>query len=348
VSTMIIESGLDYPNVNTIVVSRADRFGLAQLYQLRGRVGRRERQAYAYFLVPRQLSLTEAAARRLEAMEEFEELGSGYRLAMRDLEIRGAGNVLGVEQHGHVAAVGFEMYCKMLKEAVDSLRGEETEVRPQCTIEAPYDCFVPDTYVQDPDERMLIYKRLARASEPDDVEGIEHELADRFGPAPDPVRNLLDLTRVKLEAARLGVVLVQMREPGHRRRVRSEALERAAEPPRSRAEVPRNVPRSVRGSNRLRRLAEKIGTGGLGGADATKSAAALDFAPGKALTPEQCGRLVETFGDRLLFKSGKSFGVSLKGEPATPLLQDVKNLLQVAYFSHKINDLPVKKQGRQA
>ncbi len=347
VSTTIIESGLDFPNVNTILVNRADRFGLAQLYQLRGRVGRRERQAYSYFLIPRQLTLTEVAAKRLLAMEEFEELGSGYRLAMRDLEIRGAGNVLGVEQHGHVAAVGFEMYCKMLKDAVEALRGEAAEDIPQCRVESPYDCFIPESYIQDPEERMMIYKRLARVAEPVDLEGIGKELKDRFGPGPDAVRTLLDLTSVKLYAALLGVVLVRLREPGYRRRIRSQALEQAAEPPRSAAEVPGNVPKSVEGSNRLRRLAETIG-GGLGNSLDSRPVATFEFGPGKALLPDQCGRLVETFGDRLLFKSGKTFGVSLDGDPPAPLLQDVKNLLQVAYFSSKINDLPDKKQGRSA
>jgi transcription-repair coupling factor (superfamily II helicase) len=348
VSTMIIESGLDFPNVNTIIVNRADRFGLAQLYQLRGRVGRRERQAFAHFLIPRQLSLTEAASKRLQAMEEFEELGSGYRLAMRDLEIRGAGNVLGVEQHGHVAAVGFEMYCKMLKEAVESLRGEEKLDVPQCKVEAPYDYIIPDTYVADADERMMIYKRLARAAEPDELESIEQELADRFGPIPPQVRSLLDMSAVKLYGALSGVVLARLREPGYRRRARPAALEQAAEPPRSTGPAPAGVPRSARGSNRLRRIAETIGLGGGLGAPGSRSDATLDFAPGKAFTPEQCGRLVETFGARLLFKSGKSFCVTLEGDPSAGLLQDVKNLLQVAYFSSKINDLPVKNEGRPA
>jgi transcription-repair coupling factor (superfamily II helicase) len=212
VSTMIIESGLDFPNVNTLIVNRADRLGLAQLYQLRGRVGRRERQAYAYFMVPRQISLTPSAVKRLQAMEEFEELGSGYRLAMRDLEIRGAGNVLGVEQHGHVAAIGFDLYTKMLKETVEGIRGESREETPPCRVEAPYSCYVPDRYVPDADERMLIYKRMARMTDPDEVTAMEAELRDRFGDPPPPTRTLLDLAAIKLEASRLGVVLVQLRD----------------------------------------------------------------------------------------------------------------------------------------
>jgi len=232
VATMIIESGLDFPNANTLIVNRADRFGLAQLYQLRGRVGRRERQAYAYFLVPRQISLTPSAVKRLQAMEEFEELGSGYRLAMRDLEIRGAGNVLGVEQHGHVAAVGFELYCKMLKETVEQLRGEKRDETPPCRVEAPYACYIPDRFVPDADERMFLYKRFARMTDAAEVPAMEAELVDRFGEVPPPARALLDLAAIKLEAQALGIVLVQLRDPGYRLGTRAGAA-----PPRGEANL---------------------------------------------------------------------------------------------------------------
>jgi len=332
ISTMIIESGLDFPNANTIIVNRADRFGLAQLYQLRGRVGRRERQAYAHFLVPRQMSMSDAASKRLQAMEEFEELGSGYRLAMRDLEIRGAGNVLGVEQHGHVAAIGFEMYCQMLKEAVDTMRaGEEhVEIVP-CRIETPYECFLPVTYIDDADERMMIYKRLAGTAKTEVIDAIEEELVDRFGALPTPARYLLDLTRVKLLAGGLGVALVQIREKGFRSHI-PEALQQAAEVPRELSSAPRSVPRASHGSNRLKRIAAQMGPVG--------GTSTLEFAPGKALSAEQCGRLVETFGGRLLFKSGKAFGINLQAKPDQAQLDDIKNLLQVAWFSNKINSLP--------
>jgi transcription-repair coupling factor (superfamily II helicase) len=213
VTTTIIESGLDFPNVNTIVVNRADRFGLAELYQLRGRVGRREQQAYAYLLVPRNFSISEHASRRLQAMEEFEELGSGYRLAMRDLEIRGAGNVLGVEQHGQIVAVGFDLYCKMLKEAVEKLKGRPTSERPQCRIETRSPGFLPDEYVDDQNERMAVYKRLARLEIPEDVDDLEREIVDRFGALPPPAVNLIELTRMKLRAMHLGMGLIQFR-PG--------------------------------------------------------------------------------------------------------------------------------------
>jgi transcription-repair coupling factor (superfamily II helicase) len=213
ISTTIIESGLDFPNVNTIIINRADRFGLAELYQLRGRVGRREQQAYAYLLVPRNFSVSETAGKRLQAMEEFEELGSGYRLAMRDLEIRGAGNVLGVEQHGQIVAVGFDLYCKMLKEAVERLKGEPETEAPQCRIETRVPSFLPDDYVEDQNERMTIYKRLARLETAEAVDDIEAELRDRFGALPPEAANLIELSRVKLRAMRIGIGLVQLR-PG--------------------------------------------------------------------------------------------------------------------------------------
>jgi transcription-repair coupling factor (superfamily II helicase) len=297
IATMIIESGLDFPNVNTLIVNRADKFGLAQLYQLRGRVGRSERQAYAYFLVPRQISLTPMAVRRLQAMEEFEELGSGYRLAMRDLEIRGAGNVLGVEQHGHVAAVGFDLYCKMLKETVDQLSGESHEATPPCRVEAPYNCYLPDRFVPDADERMVLYKRFARMTDPVEAQAMEVELRDRFGEIPPPARALLDLAWIKLEAQSLGIVMVQMRDPGYR-------------------------------------------LGSRAGATAPRGEALLEFAPGRALTPEIYARLSETFGRRILFKAGKTLAVNLIGQPPVRLADDVKNLLHVARFSSNINTLP--------
>jgi transcription-repair coupling factor (superfamily II helicase) len=211
VSTTIIESGLDFPNVNTIIINRADRFGLADLYQLRGRVGRRERQAFAYLLVPRNFSVTESASRRLQAMEEFIELGSGYRLAMRDLEVRGAGNILGVEQHGQLVAVGFDLYCKMLKEAVEALQGRQKTDQPQCRIETRWRTFLPDSYVEDQNERMALYRHLARIEDPRDIDELEDGLTDRFGSPPPEAINLLELTRMRLRATALGVALIQFK-----------------------------------------------------------------------------------------------------------------------------------------
>jgi transcription-repair coupling factor (superfamily II helicase) len=317
VSTMIIESGLDLPNVNTIIINRSDRFGLAQLYQLRGRVGRREQQAYSYFLIPRQMSLTEGASRRLQAMEEFEELGSGYRLAMRDLEIRGAGNVLGLQQHGHVAAIGFDLYCKMLKEAVEKLRGEEEPPVPECRVESPYSYYLPDTYVEDADERMMIYKRMSRLASIEALQAIESELVDRFGEPPSPVRYLLDLAAVKILAAVQGVALVRFR------------LDRSA---RDRARQADKLKRALSGVDRISRGA---GADALaGGGD--RGTADFEFSPGRSFSPAQCMKLVETFESRLLFKSGRPFAVRLESEPADRLIVDAKNLLQVAYFSNKM------------
>jgi transcription-repair coupling factor (superfamily II helicase) len=318
ISTMIIESGLDMPNVNTILINRADRFGLAQLYQLRGRVGRREQQAYAYFFIPRRLSLSEGATKRLQAMEEFEELGSGYRLAMRDLEIRGAGNVLGVEQHGHVAVVGFELYCKMLKEAVDKIRGEAEPPVPQCRIESPYSYYVPDSYVEDADERMMIYKRMAGFSTIEALESMEAELTDRFGEPPAPARMLLDLTGIKVMAGLLGVVLVRFR------------LDRSA---RERARQAARLQHALQAVDRVSR-GEGAAVLSAGGRD--RGTVDFEFAPDRSLSPAQCMNLVETFESRLLFKSGKPFAVTLASEPSERLIDDAKNLLQVAYFSNRM------------
>ncbi len=307
ISTMIIESGLDFPNVDTIVINRADRFGLAQLYQLRGRVGRRERQAYAYMLLPRYVSLNENARKRLQAMEEFEELGSGYRLAMRDLEIRGAGNVLGIEQHGHMMAVGFDLYYKMLREAVEVLQGKPKRAAAECRLEVGIKSFLPDWYVEDQDERMALYKRLASVGMTDELDAIEEEIIDRFGTLPPEARNLIDLARIKLQAELLGV-------------------------------------------NRIRIKRNKV---------------VLGFSEGRALSPRQCAHLVETHHDALLFKSGRVFsaildlgesgrgreGVALGLEeggsadervwesgrlkPDERILEEVKNLLKLAYDSDK-------------
>ncbi|OQY27429.1 MAG: transcription-repair coupling factor [Candidatus Cloacimonetes bacterium 4572_55] len=196
-STMIIESGLDNPNANTILVNRADRFGLAQLYQLRGRVGRSHHHAFAYFMVPPDRTLSMIARRRLRVLEEAEELGSGLKLAMSDLEIRGAGNLLGAEQSGHVVAVGIEMYSKMLKEEVERLRGSSPSKKPEVKIETEIKCYLPDTYIDDQEEKVSLYQRLAECETIDQVEEIGAELVDRFGKLPVEAVNLLDLIAVK-------------------------------------------------------------------------------------------------------------------------------------------------------
>jgi transcription-repair coupling factor (superfamily II helicase) len=211
VSTMIIENGLDIPSVNTLIVNRSDAFGLAQLYQLRGRVGRSNVKAYAYFLVPSRQALTEGAMKRLRAIAEFDELGSGFALAMRDLEIRGAGNLLGAEQHGFVAAVGFDMYCRLLDEAVKELKGLPVEERPEPRLVTDLAAFFPDEYVQDAEEKIALYKRLADAREPSDVQVLETEMTDRFGRLTPEARALFHLRRLKVLGRAIGAGLIQVR-----------------------------------------------------------------------------------------------------------------------------------------
>ncbi len=205
-ATTIIESGLDIPNANTVIVEDADKLGLAQLYQIRGRVGRSARVAYAYFTYRRERRLTEVAERRLEAVKEFTELGSGFRIAMRDLEIRGAGNLLGPEQHGFVAAVGFEMYAQLLEEAVRELRGEREVPETRTTVELSVDAYLDDAYIAEPRVKLEFYKKIHAAAASEDVHAVEEELRDRFGPYPAGVQNLLRLARIRIAAQRLGVL----------------------------------------------------------------------------------------------------------------------------------------------
>ncbi len=205
VCSTIIESGLDIPNVNTIVVNRADLFGLAQLYQLRGRVGRGANRAYAYFLYPKGRQLGEVAEKRLKAIFEATELGAGFRIAMKDLEIRGAGNILGPEQHGHVAAVGFHLYTQLLGEAVKRLKGQEVKPRPVVTVDLPLAAYLPTDYVADDAARLNLYQRLAGVADLDALGAIALELRDRFGPPPEPALTLLYVVQVKCLAASAGV-----------------------------------------------------------------------------------------------------------------------------------------------
>src|SRR5256714_1877802 len=212
VCTTIIESGLDIPNVNTIIVERADRFGLAQLYQLRGRVGRSGRRAYAYFLYDPRRSLTEQADKRLDVISGLHELGQGFKIALRDLEIRGAGNLLGTEQHGAIAAVGFEMYLQMLQSAVAKLRtgSEETAVgdvlsTAEMNLDLPLDHFIPRSYIRDEKLRLGAYRQLAGAEDEEELDSLLRSLKDRYGPAPDHPTNLLYSLRVKLRGQRLGL-----------------------------------------------------------------------------------------------------------------------------------------------
>ena len=212
VSTAIVESGLDIPASNTIIVNRADRFGLAQLYQLRGRVGRERQQGYCYLLVPADGRVDEQAQRRLRVLQELTELGSGFKLALRDLEIRGAGNLLGAQQHGHIAAVGYDLYSKLLAEAVRELGGQPTQATVDAQVSAPVEGFLPEEYVPEVNQRLALYKRLAGAADVETLEDIRAELADRFGPPPAEAAQLIDVVRIRLAAQRLGVEKVEIGE----------------------------------------------------------------------------------------------------------------------------------------
>jgi transcription-repair coupling factor (superfamily II helicase) len=202
-STALIENGLDIPRANTIIVNHAERFGLADLYQLRGRVGRSNRRAYAYFLIPAEEALTPTAKRRLAALKEFSDLGAGFRLAALDLELRGAGNLLGAEQHGHVNAIGIDLYLKMLDETVAELRGAPRQPEVHTTLNLGLDIKIPDDYIGDENQRLRMYKRISSLSTPEARADLEAELTDRFGPIPPSVSNLLDYALLKSAAEKL-------------------------------------------------------------------------------------------------------------------------------------------------
>jgi transcription-repair coupling factor (superfamily II helicase) len=210
VATTIIESGLDLPQVNTLIVERADVLGLAQLYQLRGRVGRSSQRAYAYLFHAVSDRLTEEAHRRLEAIGEFADLGSGFQLAMRDLEIRGAGSVLGNMQSGHISAVGLDLYVELVADAVEQLTTGETSERqpPGVRIEMPVEAHLPDDYVPDQESRLEAYRRLAAATTHPDVDDVVAEWEDRYGPLPRRADALVEVARLRVEALRVGVTEV--------------------------------------------------------------------------------------------------------------------------------------------
>ena len=220
--TTIIESGLDIPNANTIIIDRADRFGLADLYQLRGRVGRSNHKAYAYLLLPRELmGGTGEARQRIAAIRQYSNLGAGFRVAMRDLEIRGAGNILGTEQSGHILAIGFEFYCRLLKSAVAKLKGEKAPGRPEVRVEIDFlatdpaaaekgrlPAWIPNDYIAEPRERIAAHRELAEAETLPALDQVKARWRDRYGRLPAPARNLLKLGAIRLRAAAAGIDLV--------------------------------------------------------------------------------------------------------------------------------------------
>jgi transcription-repair coupling factor (superfamily II helicase) len=204
-ATTIVENGLDIANANTIIINRADRYGLSQLYQLRGRVGRSDRPAYAYLLIPPEQSLSPVARKRLAAIREFSDLGSGFRVAALDLEIRGAGNLLGGQQSGHIDAVGFEMYMKLLEDAVRELKGEDLDDDVRATVNLKVDLRIDEAYVEDVNQRLMVYRRIAGARREDEIARIVDEVRDRYGPLPASVLNLADYARVRVLADGLGI-----------------------------------------------------------------------------------------------------------------------------------------------
>jgi len=204
-ATTIVENGLDIPNANTIIINRADRYGLSQLYQLRGRVGRSDRAAYAYLLIPPEDNLSPIAKKRLAAIKEFSDLGSGFRVAALDLEIRGAGNLLGGEQSGQIDTVGFELYMKLLEQTVRELKGEEIEDDVRATVNLRVDLKIDDSYVADMNQRLMLYRKVAAARHDEEIDRVLEEATDRYGPLPDSVLNLADYGRIRVMADQLGI-----------------------------------------------------------------------------------------------------------------------------------------------
>ncbi|MDA8392446.1 MAG: helicase-related protein, partial [Actinomycetota bacterium] len=214
VCTTIIESGIDMPTVNTLVVDRADALGLGQLHQLRGRVGRAGMRAYAYLFYPPERSLSEEAYERLRTIGEHTELGSGFKIAMRDLQIRGAGNLLGADQSGHIAAVGYDLYVRMVSEAIAETKGETLPQPAEIKIDLPVDAHLPASYVEREDLRLEAYRRLASVTAESEVADVAKEWRDRYGPPPPPAEALLDIARLRAECVRTGVTDVSVARSG--------------------------------------------------------------------------------------------------------------------------------------
>jgi transcription-repair coupling factor (superfamily II helicase) len=213
VCTTIIESGLDIPNVNTILINSADRFGLSELHQLRGRVGRYKHRAYCYLLLPGDRPITDIAAKRLKAIEEYSHLGAGFKIAMRDLEIRGAGNILGPEQSGHIATVGYEMYCQLLEEATRQIKNEPRAVTPEAHVDIGVTAFLPKTYIPGDRQRMDLYRRLTRCNDMHMLAMLEQDMKDAFGDPPRQALVFLALTELRLLSVMYGISSIIRKEP---------------------------------------------------------------------------------------------------------------------------------------
>ncbi|MCD6137839.1 MAG: transcription-repair coupling factor [Deltaproteobacteria bacterium] len=221
VCTTIIESGLDFPTANTILINRADKFGLSQIYQLRGRVGRGDEQAYAYLFIPHESALTRDAQKRLKVLMEHSDLGSGFKIAMSDLQIRGGGTILGPSQSGHIASVGYDMYIELIKRAVSELKGEAVEVEVQPEVVVNRSAYIPETYIPDTDQRLLAYRRLARITDEAEIEDFSMEMQDRYGQLPEPARNLLEKVTLTVLSKKIGIQRLELTN-GHLRLTFSE------------------------------------------------------------------------------------------------------------------------------
>jgi transcription-repair coupling factor (superfamily II helicase) len=209
-ATTIIESGLDIPNTNTIFIDEAENYGLADLHQLRGRVGRYKHRAYCYLLLDPNKKLSDVAAKRLKAIEEFRELGAGFKIALRDLEIRGAGNILGAEQSGHIATVGYELYCQLLEEAVRRAKKQPVRQAIEVSIELPWPAFLPASYVEGQKAKIEVYRRLGRVKSLERLTDFAAELADRYGALPEAVQNLIKMQELRVLATKWGIYLIRL------------------------------------------------------------------------------------------------------------------------------------------
>ena len=210
--TTIIETGIDIPNVNTLIVLDADRFGLSQLYQIRGRVGRSDRQAYAYITYKREKLLSEVADKRLKAIKEFTEFGSGFKIAMRDLEIRGAGSLLGEIQHGHMEQVGYDTYCRLLDEVVKEIQGIEVKEEQDIQIDIDVSSYIPDSFIDNNSQKIEIYQNIALCRTEEDIQNVIDEIIDRYGHMPSELENLIEIARIKNLCRVANVIKISQRK----------------------------------------------------------------------------------------------------------------------------------------